>query len=111
MITSDKFVECRILSLDESIAIRPSCRDAPAPEGPPPRPKLSELIALRKAKYPRHDAKGFRRERLGITRLHMAAIEQGRRAASMELALRWLLLLRRKRASGCSARCRSSKSA
>ena len=59
---------------------------------PPSRPKLSELIALRKAKFPGMTQKDFA-AKLGITRLHMATIEQGRRAASMELALRWLLVL------------------
>lgn len=59
---------------------------------PPPRPKLNELIALRKAKYPGMTQKDFG-AKLGITRLHVGTIEHGRRAASMELALRWLLLL------------------
>src|SRR4029077_5790659 len=59
---------------------------------PPLPPKLSELIALRKAKFPGMTQKDFA-AKLNITRLHMATIEHGRRAASMELALRWLLLL------------------
>ena len=59
---------------------------------PPPRPPLKELIGIRLTKYPDMQQHDFAK-RLGITRLHMTAIEMGRRTPSTELALRWLSLL------------------
>ena len=59
---------------------------------PPPRPPLTDLILLRKAHYPKMMQRDFA-AMLGITRLHMSAIEAGRRSPSMELALRWLEVL------------------
>ena len=59
---------------------------------PPVRPPLQELIQLRLAKYPdmmQHDFAA----KLGISRLHMTAVEMGRRRPSLELTLRWLALL------------------
>lgn len=58
----------------------------------PPRPPRQELIDLRKAKYPRLTNIEFA-ALLGITRLHLNAIEQGRREPSLDLALRWLDVL------------------
>ena len=59
---------------------------------PPNQGKLDALIALRQAKYPGMLQKDFA-PLLGITRLHMVAVETGRRRASLELAARWLKLL------------------
>jgi transcriptional regulator with XRE-family HTH domain len=59
---------------------------------PPNRPKLEELIALRKAKYPKMMARDFA-ALLGVTRMHMTTVEYGRREPSLDLALRWLTLL------------------
>jgi DNA-binding XRE family transcriptional regulator len=59
---------------------------------PPKRPKLDELIALRKAKFPDMMCKDFC-QLLGITRMHMTTVEVGRREPSLELALRWLEVL------------------
>lgn len=57
---------------------------------PEPREPLDELIALRKKKG---FGPGFFADQLGITRLHVTSIEQGRRMPSIELAARWLALL------------------
>ena len=68
---------------------------APMPKShkrPPRRPPLLELIRVRRMKYPHMMQVDFAK-RLGITRLHMTAIEMGRRTPSTELALRWLALL------------------
>ena len=59
---------------------------------PPDQPPLVELTRLRLARYPDMMQRDFAKK-LGITRLHMTAIEKGRRRPSMELALRWLALL------------------
>lgn len=59
---------------------------------PEPRPPLDELIALRQAKFPQMMQRDFAKF-LGITRLHMTSIEQGRRSPSLELAIRWLQAL------------------
>ena len=59
---------------------------------PPEQPPLVELMRLRRALYPAMLQKDFAKL-LGITRLHMTAIEMGRRRASLDLALRWLALL------------------
>ena len=67
----------------------------PMPENhkrPPRRPPLEELIGIRRSKYPDMEQHDFAK-RLRITRLHMTAIEMGRRTPSTELALRWLALL------------------
>jgi transcriptional regulator with XRE-family HTH domain len=57
---------------------------------PPPQPPLDELAELRKDK-------GFAQrdfaKALGISRLHLLAIERGRRRPSPELAVRWLEML------------------
>jgi transcriptional regulator with XRE-family HTH domain len=58
----------------------------------PPRPPRQELIDLRKAKYPLLKTFEFA-ELLGVTRLHLNAVEQGRREPSLDLALRWLDVL------------------
>jgi transcriptional regulator with XRE-family HTH domain len=57
---------------------------------PPPQPPLDELIELRKDKgFAQNDfAKA-----LGVSRLHLLAIERGRRRPSPELAVRWLEML------------------
>ena len=70
----------------------PDWTPSPAHKRPPPQPPLNELIALREAKYPDLMQRDFAK-RLGVTRLHMTAIEMGRRRPSVELALRWLALL------------------
>jgi hypothetical protein len=67
----------------------------PAPhKRPPHRPPLAELIALREKKYPNMMPRDFAKDHLGITRLHMNAIERGFRVPSMELVLRWLEVLK-----------------
>jgi transcriptional regulator with XRE-family HTH domain len=63
----------------------------PMPEyRPDPQPPLDELIALRLAKYPGMMQRDFADKLLGVTRLHMTNVEQGRRRPSVELMLRWL---------------------
>ena len=59
---------------------------------PPDQPPLVELMRLRRDLYPGMFQKDFA-AKLGITRLHMTAIEMGRRRPSLDLALRWLALL------------------
>lgn len=59
---------------------------------PSEQPPLIELMRLRQALYPKMKQKDFAQQ-LGITRLHMTAIEMGRRRASLKLALRWMTLL------------------
>lgn len=59
---------------------------------PPRQPPLLDLIAVRQARYPDMMQRDFAKL-LGITRLHLTAIERGRRRASMDLALRWLGVL------------------
>ena len=59
----------------------------PQPQGP-----RYELIALRERRFPDMLQKDFALS-LGITRLHMTSIEQGRRRPSAELVLRWLAAL------------------
>jgi DNA-binding XRE family transcriptional regulator len=59
---------------------------------PPEQPPLIELMRLRRTLYPSTRQKDFA-AKLGITRLHMTAIEMGRRRPSLDLALRWLRLL------------------
>jgi DNA-binding XRE family transcriptional regulator len=59
----------------------------------PPGPRLEELIRLRQEKFPALKQRDIAKL-LGITRLHMTAVETGRRPASLELAVRWLNLLR-----------------
>lgn len=56
------------------------------------RPALVELSRLRKLKYPHLKQKEFA-VMLGVTRLHLYAVESGRRQPSMELALRWIQAL------------------
>ena len=68
---------------------------SPMPENhkrPPPRPPLKELIGIRRAKYPDMEQHEFAKL-LRISRLHMTAVEMGRRRPSLELTLRWLALL------------------
>lgn len=59
---------------------------------PDPVPPLDELIALRRQKYPGMMLKDFCKL-VGVTRLHVTSIEQGRRQPSLELALRWIEVL------------------
>ena len=59
---------------------------------PPPRDPLVELMQLRQQHYPGMFQKDFAKM-LGVTRLHMTAVEMGRRTPSMELALRWVAVL------------------
>jgi DNA-binding XRE family transcriptional regulator len=59
---------------------------------PPAQPPLDELVRVRQARYPHLSQQAFAK-RLGITRLHLIAVERGRRRPSVELALRWLALL------------------
>jgi transcriptional regulator with XRE-family HTH domain len=61
-------------------------------ERPPPQGPLEDLIALRKAEYPDMSQRDFA-AKLGITRLHLIAIEHGYRRPSTDLVLRWLELL------------------
>ena len=49
-------------------------------------------MALRQQKYPAMMQRDFA-ALIGVTRLHLTSIEQGRRAPSLELALRWLAVL------------------
>ena len=60
---------------------------------PPPQAPLDELIALRLQKYPGMLQSEFALKILGVTRLHMTNIEQGRRRPSPELLARWLAAL------------------
>ena len=57
---------------------------------PPPQPRLYELIEMRKQKG---FGQAYFAKQLGVTRLHLTAIEMGRRRPSLELAIRWLVLL------------------
>ena len=57
---------------------------------PPHKEPLVELMELRQK---RGVTQIELAEKLGITRLHVLAVEMGRRAPSMELALRWLVAL------------------
>ena len=59
---------------------------------PDPVPPLYDLIALRRQKYPGMLLKDFCKL-VGVTRLHVTSIEQGRRQPSLELALRWIEVL------------------
>ena len=59
---------------------------------PPPREPLTELMQLRVQLHPGLLQRDFA-AMIGITRLHMTAIEMGRRQPSMELALRWIAAL------------------
>jgi len=59
---------------------------------PPRQAPLQELMALRQQKYPGMMQRDFA-AKIGITRLHLTSIEMGRRAPSLELALRWLAVL------------------
>jgi DNA-binding XRE family transcriptional regulator len=59
---------------------------------PARRPRLDELIALRKQKFPKMQCQEFCKL-LGITRMHMTTVEVGRREPSLELALRWMEVL------------------
>ena len=67
------------------------CRDRT--NAPRTRPPLVELIRLRQKRYPGMTQRDFA-AKLGITRLHVTSVEMGRRAPSMELALRWLAAAR-----------------
>lgn len=60
---------------------------------PPPQGTLHELIALREQRFPSMLQRDFAEKILGITRLHMTSIEQGRRRPSAELVLKWLAAL------------------
>lgn len=62
----------------------------PPHKRPPPQPPLDELIAMRKQKG---FGQAYFAKQLGVTRLHLTAIEMGRRRPSLELAIRWLALL------------------
>ena len=62
------------------------------PKRYPDQPPLDELIMLRQQLYPDMKKGEFAR-RLGVTRLHVTAIEMGRRRPSLGLTLRWLELL------------------
>jgi hypothetical protein len=59
---------------------------------PPPQPPRDELIALRQKYFPGVLQKDVAKM-LGITRLHLIAVEQGYRRPSTNLVLRWLELL------------------
>jgi DNA-binding transcriptional regulator YiaG len=59
---------------------------------PPRREPLHELMRLRRQKYPSMMQRDFA-ALLGVTRLHLTTVEQGRRAVSLQLALRWLEVL------------------
>jgi len=59
---------------------------------PPNQPRLNELIALRQKRFPETMQRDFA-AMLGITRLHLTSVEQGRRRPSVDLVLRWLALL------------------
>jgi transcriptional regulator with XRE-family HTH domain len=56
------------------------------------REPRTELTRLRWERFPETSAQQFA-ERLGISRMHMTSIEQGRRDPSLDLAARWLELL------------------
>ena len=60
---------------------------------PAPQPPRDDLIRLRQQKYPHLLQRDFAKL-LGITRLHLIAVEQGYRRPSLDLVLRWLELLR-----------------
>lgn len=60
---------------------------------PPPQGPRYELIGLRLEIFPDMRVEDFAAAILGITRLHMTNIEQGRRRPSLELALKWLAAL------------------
>jgi DNA-binding XRE family transcriptional regulator len=60
---------------------------------PAPQPPRDELIRLRQQKYPTLLQRDFAKL-LGITRLHLIAVEQGYRRPSLDLVLRWLELLK-----------------
>jgi DNA-binding XRE family transcriptional regulator len=80
-------------SYPDNKALRPDLPAGMKPhKRPDPRPPLTELIALREQRCPDMLQKDFAKI-LGITRLHMTAIEQGRRTPSIELALRWIQVL------------------
>ena len=49
-------------------------------------------MGLRRQKFPGVMLRDFA-AKIGITRLHLTAIEQGRRTPSLQLALRWLEVL------------------
>jgi transcriptional regulator with XRE-family HTH domain len=49
-------------------------------------------MQLRRQKFPGVMLRDFA-AKIGITRLHLTAIEQGRRTPSLDLALRWLQAL------------------
>jgi DNA-binding XRE family transcriptional regulator len=59
---------------------------------PPRREPLHELMRLRRQKFPGVMQRDFA-ALIGVTRLHLTTVEQGRRAASLQLALRWLEVL------------------
>jgi len=59
---------------------------------PPEQPPLIELTRLRQELFPEVLQKDFAKK-LGITRLHMSAVEMGRRRPSLDLTLRWMALL------------------
>jgi transcriptional regulator with XRE-family HTH domain len=56
------------------------------------QPPRLELIRLREKHYPGVTLADFGKL-IGITRLHVVAVERGRRRPSMDLLLRWLSLL------------------
>ena len=59
---------------------------------PPEQGHLSELIELREKSFPDMSRSTFA-QRLGISRMHLLAVERGRRRASIDLVLRWLTIL------------------
>jgi DNA-binding XRE family transcriptional regulator len=59
---------------------------------PPPQPPRDDLIRLREKHYPDMTQREFALK-IGITRLHLIAIEQGYRRPSANLVLRWLEML------------------
>jgi transcriptional regulator with XRE-family HTH domain len=59
---------------------------------PPRRPPLDELMRLRRLHYPGMMQRDFAAI-IGVTRLHLTSIEQGRRVPSLDLVLRWLAAL------------------
>ena len=80
-------------SYPDNKALRPDLPAGMKPhKRPDPRPPLTDLILLRQKRYPNMLQRDFAKI-LGITRLHMTAIEQGRRTPSLELALRWIAAL------------------
>lgn len=56
-------------------------------------PQSSKRTELTELRQKRGVTQGELAEKLGVTRLHVLAVEMGRRGPSMDLALRWLVAL------------------